>query len=769
MNQTSQRLERLHRAADEQPIGTPVEDETPLELGFDDMRWSENQAEHEPAGAGGRAVLGAVLGLLAMLWIGLAGWSAGQALAGEALSAPAAAQWLAVAAGPLALLGLGWLMFGRTRRREAERFTRSVVAMRTEARSLEGLLAVLTQRIGESQSALGGITQTLMRLGDEATSKLDGVTRDLDASSQRLAGHGAALDQAAANARTDIGVMLEDLPRAELIARAAAEQMRAAGTEALHRAGDYERQVGALGERTRATDEQVGASAGRLVAHLTQIESAGAAAAVRVGEAEASFGGALDLLLERTARTLEEIRAGIDTQSAAVLALVDQSSVGIGRAGIQAADALGLSIGKAGASLDGLSVRVAEQDRASQRMLAEIERGLTLIDGRFAELASQGDERANHFLGSLGRARAELDALAAQTSAQGGSIAAIAERTDSLRDGLERLSAEIRDGVTAALGEAEGGAGRLQHAASLVRPEVGWVRDAAVEASDRLAASGAGIADQQDRLTSLLAAVDDGVAGSEAKLAVLAAGLAEAQAEAARLTAETSPALVTAMVQVREAAAHAAERAREAIASIIPETSDKLSQATRAALEAAIREGVEERIQGVQQVAAQAVASAQAASERLTQQMLSLGQSAAALDQHFQHNQAEQREKDSEAFARRVALLMDSMHSAAIDVSKILSDEVDERAWDSYLKGNRGVFTRRAVKLMAGGEARAIGAHYDSDPEFQGAVNRYVHDFEAMIRRVLAERDGGMIAVTLMSSDMGKLYAALADGLERRR
>jgi hypothetical protein len=38
-----------------------------------------------------------------------------------------------------------------------------------------------------------------------------------------------------------------------------------------------------------------------------------------------------------------------------------------------------------------------------------------------------------------------------------------------------------------------------------------------------------------------------------------------------------------------------------------------------------------------------------------------------------------------------------------------------------------------------------------------------------MLRRVLAERDGGMMAVTLMSSDMGKLYAALAQGVDRRR
>ena len=163
------------------------------------------------------------------------------------------------------------------------------------------------------------------------------------------------------------------------------------------------------------------------------------------------------------------------------------------------------------------------------------------------------------------------------------------------------------------------------------------------------------------------------------------------------------------------------------------------------------------------------LSSARAASDRLTQQMITLGQTASALEAHIQQTQKDEREKDSEAFAKRVALLINSMHSAAIDVGKILSDEFDERAWDSYLKGNRGVFTSRAVRLMGGSEARAIRAHYDSDPEFQRSVNRYVHDFEAMLRRVLAERDGGMIAVTLMSSDMGKLYAALAQGIDKRR
>ena len=74
--------------------------------------------------------------------------------------------------------------------------------------------------------------------------------------------------------------------------------------------------------------------------------------------------------------------------------------------------------------------------------------------------------------------------------------------------------------------------------------------------------------------------------------------------------------------------------------------------------------------------------------------MLSIGQSAAALERISNDSSEAQRERDSESFARRVSLLIDSMHSASIDVGKILSDEVDDKAWSAYLKGDRGVFTR---------------------------------------------------------------------------
>jgi hypothetical protein len=353
MNPHIQRAELPPEEAELHPATDFAAEDDTLELGMDQIQWSEPEAERESHGAGGRAVLGTGLIILAVLWVMFTAWSAGRVMGGQPLSSPALAQWFAIAAGQLALLGLAWLMFGRTRRREAERFPRSVVAMRAETQSLEALLEVLSQRIEDSQASLTGMADRLMQLGDEATGRLGTVTRELDSSSDRLSRTGEAVDRAAEQARTDIAVLLDDLPRAEATTRAIAEQLRGIGTDTTARAADLGQQVATLTERTREADEQVGSAAQRLVTHLTQIESAGAAAAARVGEAETSFSGALDSLLDRTSRTLEDIRGGIDTQAAAVAALVDQASAGIGRAGIEAAEMLGSKIGQAGASLDG--------------------------------------------------------------------------------------------------------------------------------------------------------------------------------------------------------------------------------------------------------------------------------------------------------------------------------------------------------------------------------------------------------------------------------
>jgi hypothetical protein len=720
-------------------------------------------------GDGGRQVLGWALSALALLWIGFVAWSAGTSLGSQALGGASVAQWLAVAAGPLALLGLVWILFGRTRRREAERFTRSVHLMQTEARGLQDLLGVLRQRIDEDQAALATMAERMMRLGDETSHRLGSVTRELEGGAEALARHSRALDSAAENARADIGVLLQDLPRAEASARAMAQELRGSGLEASSQAAALEAQLHGLTARTREADESVGGAAQRLIAHLTQIESAGGAAAIRVSEVAGTATSEVDALLERTSEALSEIRQGIDVQSAAVTALVEQSASGMSRAGVDTAQALGAHIIRAGGALDQLSLRLAEQDRASQSLVANVERSLADLDQRFVDLAAEGDLRAASLASAISRVRGELDSLSMQSASSDGSLESLTARTQALRDAVTGLHTEVGERLAGSLGDSEGAAERLLAAVHAARPEIEWMRDAAGEASQRLAGGADGLAQQQDRLAALLAGLDDGVGTAEHRLASLSEAIIQAERDAARLQAETAPALVQAMVQVREASSHAAERAREAIAAVIPASAQQFSAETRAALEQVVRDTVHDQLIEVEAVATRAVEAARSASDRLTAQMLTIGQTATALETHIERREQASQAGDSEAFARRTAMLIDSMHSAAIDVGKIMSDEVDDRAWANYLKGDRGVFTRRAVRLLGNSELRALSSHYEQDYEFQNATNRFVHDFEAMLRRVLGERDGGPMAVTLMSSDMGKLYTALAQMVEKRR
>ena len=111
-----------------------------------------------------------------------------------------------------------------------------------------------------------------------------------------------------------------------------------------------------------------------------------------------------------------------------------------------------------------------------------------------------------------------------------------------------------------------------------------------------------------------------------------------------------------------------------------------------------------------------------------------------------------------------MALITESLNSHSIDIAKALSTEVTDTAWASYLKGDRGIFTRRAVRLVDSGEAREISQLYEDDHEFREHVSRYIHDFEAMLRTMLSTRDGHALGVTLLSSDMGKLYVRACAG-----
>jgi len=94
MTPTPKRSEPLPRATDAaEPLDLTSADVAPVALEDEWLRAADTPSEEH--GAGGRRVLGTTLTVLAALWLAYTAWSAGRTLAGQPLTSPAVAQWVA--------------------------------------------------------------------------------------------------------------------------------------------------------------------------------------------------------------------------------------------------------------------------------------------------------------------------------------------------------------------------------------------------------------------------------------------------------------------------------------------------------------------------------------------------------------------------------------------------------------------------------------------------------------------------------------------------
>jgi hypothetical protein len=732
----------------------------------DDFRIDEIEAEPEPRRAGG-IVLAGLLIALALGWIGVSIYALTLAWPGPSM--PAWIGWAGTFSAPLVLIGLLWLLLGRSSRRETARFTAAVTAMRHESQALENVLASVAARIAGNRAALNEEAARLMSLGDEASDRIGRVTATLSRETADLDRKAQALDLAAEAARIDVGVLLADLPKAEARARAAAEAMKQAGLAAHEQAGALEGQLAALAAKGREADEVAGGAAQRLGAHVARIESGAEAAAERMNEAAQQMEAAVDGAMAKAAESVDMARSGLEAQGQTMLAMIEQSKAAFEEAGAEATKSLAERLDMAGRKIEMLAGRLASQDAASRTLLGGMARQLDEIGTQIAHVGESGDQQNARLVQSMGALRDTAAGLQREIDHGQAQSDALTVRAEAMAAALAQVTAQLRDEMPPAMAGIEIQSERTAASAEAVVAKMERMESAAANAAAQIAGSEAGIERQREALDALLATLNDGAREAEETMRALGVAVGEADGAAAQLVRQTGPELVDALVRVRDAAAQAASHAREAIAAVIPESVDALVTASRTALGEALDAPVAEKIAEIGNASHLALATAKAASERLTRQLLNIGETAAAIEERIAEDRAEREQKDAADLSRRVTLIIDALNSTAIDVSKILSNEPGDAAWAAYLKGDRGAFTRRAVRLLESGEAREIFRHYEDEPDFRDQVNRYIADFEAMLRGILAGEGGSALGITLLSSDMGKLYVALAQAIDRLR
>jgi hypothetical protein len=716
-----------------------------------------------------RNLLWPALALLAVLgWFGGMGW-----LLRDTLTSPMApvdlVQLVAALCVPPALIGILYLLGQRGSAAEARRFGATARSMRAEAAALERTVAGLSQRIEENRQTLQHQTSTMISMGDHTATRLEDAARTMDTQARAIDATSRALGESVAGAEKNVSIVLASLPKAEAEIRGVAEQLDAAGLNAGQRAAALEAQLSALTERGREADAVAGGAAEKLAAHLARMEATSETASNRLEAVTGEMSTAVDAVLERAANAVDEARKGIATQGEAMLAMLSANQAALDRSGRDSMEALDTGLAALEETVDRITGRLGEGRGQSDALFGALTEGVNRFDREMQVVHAAGSERMQTLAASLS-ALTESFAAMNETMIVGEATAkGVIDTSEQLLTALDASAREIDETLPEALERLDARILSSRKVVSEAKPELLALVTAAESTHDAIEAIADVVAQQRDTLAKTQASLLETLASGREKADALETIVDDAISTTRRFAEEAAPQLVDALLRVRETSAAAAGHARETLAGIVPEAERALEDAAGEAFRRAVDSSIRRQLTELAETTEAAVAAASRASERLTQQMMSLAETTAALDKQIDTTRADQEKRDGDGLARRVTGLIEALQSNAIDITKTFSSEVSDSAWQAYLKGDRGVFTRRAVRLLDAGEAKEIARLYDEDEGFRDNVNRYIHDFEAMLRHILALREGQPLGVTLLSSDMGKLYVALAQGIERLR
>lgn len=404
-----------------------------------------------------------------------------------------------------------------------------------------------------------------------------------------------------------------------------------------------------------------------------------------------------------------------------------------------------------GARSDALAARVAE-----------IEAHIARVADRSREAESALAASAEHFAGTVHANATEL----------GESESALARLTDAsvrLLELIQAAASHSRSELPAAI---EGFETRLD-AARDSSSEIRTALDEARRLGDELNGALATMNETGEAAISNLEALRANLAGTAeeqaAALGALRQQLAAAGEENRALADGVSGRLASAIAGLGESSAAMLAELEGTQANRITALAGRIGEESAQAIDRALENRTEQTVAQLDAATARSAEVSKEALAGLRDQLARVHELTVNLETRAARAREQVEEQVDSDFARRMALITESLNSHSIDIAKALSTEVTDTAWASYLKGDRGVFTRRAVRLVDGGDARAIAELYEGDHEFRAHVSRYIHDFEAMLRTMLSTRDGHALGVTLLSSDMGKLYVALAQAIQRLR
>ena len=789
--------------------------------------WSIDEEAVEDAPVRDRSwIAPALAALIAVVWTAFYVWTV-IVPSSDVASPQQWASWISQWTLPVLLVLIALLVIMRTSKREAARFGDVSLSLARESALLEKRLVSVNTELSLARDFVAAQSRDLESLGRVAVDRLSGSAAKLEelvsANRQRVDQIGeisvSALDNmeklrsqlpVIANSAKDV---TNNIGNAGRTAHLQLEEL-VSGFQRLNEFGlASERQVTSVRERVqasldqfaRASEELAQVAEGRFETLAAQSANQAATMAREERLALASWQertDALTLSLRNAIAQLGEDHEGVLASSSERLARFGDSASSLAASLDSQARNLDEQLARRRAATEAVAV---EQRDVLNRHLQDID---SAIAQRRAALEQASIEAAETLVSKL----AEVDqAIETQRRIQVAEIANLAQTCDEIGIKVSAFSDILRNSgeegskavgtVEKSIADINMMLGDMRRALTGTDSQIDTLTDSAVRLLEIIQASSdhtrtqmpealrsteAGLKGLEDRVftlrDTLREAGDDGrvlsdTAGAARNeisqtlkdLRSAQASLAEAKQDSAVLSDQIEQRLSGAIASLADAVSKTGTDLQSGTAAEIEALAAQLGEESSAAISRVLQGRAAELVGRLEQAIDAAASASRETAIQMRDQLTMVDELAGNLEARVSRVRERAEEQVDNDFARRAALITESLNSSSIDIAKALSSDVSETAWASYLRGDRGIFTRRAVSLLETSEAKAVQAHYEAESEFREHVNRYIHDFEAMLRQLLSTRDGNALGVTLLSSDMGKLYVSLAQGIERLR
>ena len=530
----------------------------------------------------------------------------------------------------------------------------------------------------------------------------------------------------------------------------------------------------------RALQDAEGRAADAWMSRLTAIEAQRSALEAQLDDTERAT---LDALRERSdtlIRHSEELRARLAADDETALGALESR---IDRIRSRASDLQSQVTAGEQAALTRITAQLASLDGAIAERLADHERHSDALVWRSEVLAGTMADHGER-MAAVAQSGAEIEASLTR------SLALLGDRLTASRTTLAATDAEVERLTDASVrlleliqASAKHSSGVLPEALAVADDRLARLGDSVLQLIDDIEMGSRRTGDLQgsieqlrQALTGVQAQIESGqVTISErnethyAELGALRTALEDLERTGERVEARTRLELSGGVERLAGTVRHVLTVLDDEGSTRVRALAERLGEESASAIDRVMRPRAAEAAGALEQAVAHASGAGREAAVQMREQLAAVEEAIGHLEARVDQARERAQEQVDNDFSRRAALIADSLKSNAIDIATALSSDVADTAWAAYLRGDRGIFTRRAVSLLEAGEVRAIQQLFERDDAFRDHVSRYIHDFEALLRQVLSTRDGNALGVTLLSSDMGKLYVALAQGIERLR